>query len=70
MTWRSKEPGFPTFIPLIHVTRDEPDPAAFGLPQSALFKVCTSYFLLLASCLLHPASAYFRLLLLSRVGPT
>jgi len=35
---RSKEPGFPTFIPLIHVTRDEPDPAAFGLPQSALFK--------------------------------
>ena len=35
---RSKQPGFPTLVPLIHVTRDATDPAMFGLDPSALFK--------------------------------
>jgi len=36
---RSQQPGFPTFVPLIHVTRDDKlDAAAFGLPASSVFQ--------------------------------
>jgi len=35
---RSSQPGFPTFVPIIHVTREEPEAARYGLPQQALFK--------------------------------
>ena len=34
---RSKQPGFPVLVPLIHVTKENTDPATYGLDQSALF---------------------------------
>jgi ferredoxin-NADP reductase len=33
----SGTPGYPTFVPLIHITREQPDPNVFGLPQQGLF---------------------------------
>lgn len=36
---RSQEKGFPTFVPLIHLTRDEAaDGAALGLPSTSVFR--------------------------------
>jgi predicted ferric reductase len=33
---RSKQPGFPTFVPMIHVTREQPDAASYGLSQQSV----------------------------------
>ena len=36
---RSKEPGFPALVPMIHVTREENvDPNAYGLPANGVIK--------------------------------
>lgn len=34
---RSKEPSFPTFVPIIHVTKEQPVAAHYGLPQQSVF---------------------------------
>ena len=34
---RSKEPGFPTFVPIIHVTKEQPVAANYGLSQQSVF---------------------------------
>ena len=34
---RSTQPGFPAFVPIIHVTREQPDAAQSGLPQQSVF---------------------------------
>ena len=35
---RSKQPDFPTLVPLIHVTREEPNPAQYGLEHQCVRK--------------------------------
>ena len=35
---RSKEPGFPTFVPIIHVTKEQPLAEQYGLEPKCVFK--------------------------------
>eukprot|EP00964_Phaeocystis_antarctica_P084725 scaffold53419_cov57-Phaeocystis_antarctica.AAC.2 len=35
---RSKEPGFPTFVPIIHVTKEQPVAEHYGLAQQSVFR--------------------------------
>ena len=34
---RSAQPGFPTFVPIIHVTREQPAAASYGLQPQSVF---------------------------------
>ena len=35
---RSAQPGYATFVPLVHMTREEPDAAALGLAPTSVFR--------------------------------